>query len=58
MYFWRCATETELKERGFKSSNQLERLKSMLKDPPQKVSLKKQGMCETKCNLIMVPKEK
>ena len=58
MYFWRCATETELKERGFKSSNQLERLKSMLKDPPQKVSLKKQGMCEIKCNLIIIPEER
>ena len=55
MYFWRCATETELKERGFKSSNQLERLKSMLKDPPQKVSLKKQGMCEIMGNFTIVP---
>ena len=30
----------------------------MLKDPPQKVSLKKQGMCEIKCNLIIIPEER
>lgn len=41
--FHRCATETELKEEGFKSSNQLARLHGLLKDPPQKYSLKQPG---------------
>ena len=43
MYFHRCATETELKERGFKSSNQLDRLQSVLKNNPKKYALRKPG---------------
>lgn len=42
-WFHRCATETELKEKGFKSSNQLARLHGLLKDPPQKYSLRQAG---------------
>ena len=41
-YFHRCATETELCETGFKSSNQIDRLRGMLKDPPVKYSLRRQ----------------
>lgn len=43
-YIHRCATETELIEDGFKSSNQIERLKGLRKDPPMKYSLRKHGL--------------
>ena len=47
MKFHRCATETELLKRGFKSSNQIEKLKSMLKDEPKKIALQNPGVCLT-----------
>ena len=43
-YIHRCAMETELTESGFKSSNQIERLKGLRKDPPMKYALRKHGM--------------
>jgi len=36
----RCAIETELVERGRYASNQLDRLRGILKDPPGRVSLR------------------
>lgn len=46
----RCSKQTELMERGAHSSNQEDRLKDILKDEPQKLSLKKRGM-----NLAPIP---
>ena len=43
MQFHRCLPETELAYRGRYSSNQLARLKSMLKEEPEKYSLRKAG---------------
>lgn len=43
VHFHRCVTETELLDRGFKSSNALSRLQGLLKDPPHKLTLKKPG---------------
>lgn len=43
-HFHRCAIETELQEFGPKSSNQVARLRGMLKDCPQKLSLRKPPM--------------
>lgn len=40
-HFHRCAIESELQEYGPKSSNQVARLRGLLKDCPQKLSLKK-----------------
>lgn len=42
--FLRCLTETELLDRGYKSSNNLEKLKGILKDPPAKMTLRKPGL--------------
>ena len=44
MKFHRCAPVTENKYHGFKSSNQLDRLKGILKDHPLKLSLRTQSM--------------
>ena len=41
--FHRCATDTEMTIKGPRSSNQIDRLRGMLKDSPNKYSLKKQG---------------
>lgn len=38
--FHRCAIDTELQESGLKSSNQIARLRGLLKDCPEKYSLK------------------
>ncbi|XP_052781235.1 uncharacterized protein LOC128217855 isoform X2 [Mya arenaria] len=43
-YFHRCLTETELSAQGRKASNQLSRLQGLLKDHPQKLSLRRPGM--------------
>ncbi|XP_064632936.1 uncharacterized protein LOC135491169 isoform X2 [Lineus longissimus] len=40
----RCLPETEMRNKGFKSSNQLDSLQGIRKDPPKKHSLKKPGM--------------
>ena len=45
MKFHRCATETELCEKGFKSSNQIEKLKGILKSEPHKLALQNSGNC-------------
>ena len=42
-YFHRILPETEMRDKGFKSSNQLDRLRGMLKDPPTKYALQKPG---------------
>ena len=39
LVFIRCATETELKSKGFKSASQVARLEDILKDPPKKHAL-------------------
>ena len=43
MKFHRCAPETEMKEKGFQSSNQLDRLQGVLKDIPRKLALRQPG---------------
>lgn len=43
-YFHRCLMETELKDSGQKSSNQIEKLKGLLKNQPSKHSLRKSGL--------------
>lgn len=43
-YFHRCLTETELRTKGRNASNQLARLRGLLKDGPQKLSLRRNGM--------------
>ncbi|XP_074646485.1 uncharacterized protein LOC141902581 [Tubulanus polymorphus] len=40
----RCLPATELTHKGFKSSNQLDRLQGLLKNEPQKVALRRPGM--------------
>ena len=44
MKFHHCAPVTENKDHGFKSSNQLDCLKGILKDHPLKLSLRTQSM--------------
>ena len=43
-YIHRCLKETELKESGMKSQNQIDKLQGLLKDKPSKISLRRQGM--------------
>ncbi|KAK3601780.1 hypothetical protein CHS0354_016147 [Potamilus streckersoni] len=43
-YYHRCLPETELREQGQYASNQIAKLKDLLKDSPQKLSLRKPGM--------------
>ncbi|KAL3851655.1 hypothetical protein ACJMK2_015384 [Sinanodonta woodiana] len=43
-YYHRCLPETELREQGHHASNQIAKLKDLLKDAPQKLSLRKPGM--------------
>ncbi|XP_053378149.1 uncharacterized protein LOC123529262 isoform X2 [Mercenaria mercenaria] len=43
-YFHRCLTETELRTQGRKASNQVARLQGLLKDRPNKLSLRRPGM--------------
>ena len=40
----RCLPETEMRDKGFKSSNQLDRLRGVRKELPKKYSLRKPGM--------------
>ncbi|XP_022081512.1 uncharacterized protein LOC110974284 [Acanthaster planci] len=46
MKFHRCATDTELYYRGPRSSNQVARLKGLLKDEPKKLALRQAGISE------------
>ncbi|KAL4225876.1 hypothetical protein ACF0H5_013865 [Mactra antiquata] len=43
-HFHRCLTETELQLKGRKASNQVARLQGLLKDTPNKLSLRHPGM--------------
>lgn len=40
----RCLPETELKDRGPKASNQLAKLEGLIKNPPTKLSLSREGL--------------
>ncbi|CAH1783576.1 unnamed protein product [Owenia fusiformis] len=44
VYLHRCNLQTEQRDTGYKSSNELDRLRQILKDDPQKYSLKKKPM--------------
>ena len=46
MHFHRVAPETELTDGGFKSNNQIDRLRGLLKDEAQKLSLQRENFQE------------
>ncbi len=56
MSFHRCAPDTEMKETGFNSSNQLDRLTGVLKDPARKLALRQSAIKEIPpLNVVLNP---